>query len=49
MTTTQTIKTFGRYPEIIASITRDQVQEAARRFLNPERLAIAIAGPKETT
>jgi zinc protease len=39
---------YQRYPELIASIKRDQVREAARRFLNPERLAIAIAGPKET-
>jgi zinc protease len=39
---------YQRYPELIASITRDQVQEAAQRFLNPGRLAIAIAGPKET-
>ncbi len=39
---------YQRYPELMASITREQVREAAERFLNPERLAVAIAGPKET-
>jgi zinc protease len=34
-----------RYPEIIASITREQVLQAARQHLDPDRVAIGIAGP----
>lgn len=36
---------YQRYPELIAAITRDEILEAARRFIDPERLVIAIAGP----
>ncbi len=36
---------YQRYPEIIASITSEQVHEAVKRFLNPDQLAIAVAGP----
>lgn len=35
---------YHRYPEIVTSVTRDQVIQAARRFLDPDRLAITIAG-----
>jgi zinc protease len=38
---------YQLYPELIASITRAQVLEAARRFLDSDRLAMAIAGPVE--
>lgn len=35
---------YHRYPELVRSVTRDQVIQAAKRFLDPDRLAIAIAG-----
>lgn len=35
-----------RYPGIIRALTREQLQEAARRYLLPDRLAIAVAGPE---
>jgi zinc protease len=38
---------YQRYPELIGGITRDQILEVARRFIDPERMAIAIAGPEE--
>jgi zinc protease len=38
---------YQRYPAMISAITRDQILDAAQRFLNPDRLAIVIAGPKE--
>ncbi len=38
---------YQRYPELIARITRDEILETAQRFIDPERLAIAIAGPEE--
>ncbi|MDF1499087.1 MAG: pitrilysin family protein [Anaerolineales bacterium] len=38
---------YQRYPELIAGITRAQILETARRFIDPERMAIAIAGPEE--
>jgi zinc protease len=34
-----------RYPALIRSITREQVQAAARKYLDPERFAAAVAGP----
>ncbi len=37
---------YQRYPESILGITRDAVLEAARRYLDPDRLAVAVAGPK---
>jgi zinc protease len=37
---------YQRYPELIAGITREQILETARRFIDPERMAIAIAGPE---
>jgi zinc protease len=36
---------YLRYPEMVRSVTPAQVLTAARKYLNPERLAIAIAGP----
>jgi len=32
---------------MISAITRCQILDAAQRFLDPDRLAIVIAGPKE--
>jgi len=36
---------YRRYADMVRSITPPKVLEAARRFLQPERLAIAYAGP----
>ncbi len=36
---------YQRYPEAVAAVGRTQILEAARRFLDPDRLAIAVAGP----
>lgn len=36
---------YQRYPQIISSVTRDEILESARRYLHPDRLAIGIAGP----
>ncbi len=35
-----------RYPGMIHAITRDQVQAAAQKYLDPERYAAAVAGPE---
>ncbi len=37
-----------RYPGLIEAITAQEVQEAARTYLNPEAYALAIAGPAGT-
>ena len=34
-----------RYPDIVRSLTSEQVTEAARRWLDPDHLVTAIAGP----
>jgi zinc protease len=36
---------FRRYPDMVRAITPENVMTAVRKFLDPERLAIAIAGP----
>jgi zinc protease len=36
---------YQRYPERIAGITREHVRAAAGRFLEPEVMAVAVAGP----
>lgn len=38
---------YKRYPELIAAITREQILEVARKYLDPELLSIAVAGPAE--
>jgi zinc protease len=42
---------YQRFPGLIAEVTREQVLETAARFLDPDQLAIAVAGPgmAETT
>jgi len=37
---------YQRYQNLIAGITRDQILDVGKRFLDPERLAVAIAGPE---
>jgi len=36
---------YVRYAERVSAVTREGVLETARRFLSPDRLAIAVAGP----
>lgn len=36
---------YLRYADIVGAVTREQVLQAAGRYLDPERLAVAIAGP----
>jgi len=36
---------FLRYPQEIQSITAEQILESSQKYLNPDSLAIAIAGP----
>jgi zinc protease len=36
---------YQRYPNLVASLTRQQVLATARRFLEPDLMAIAVAGP----
>lgn len=36
---------YRRYPEMVRAVTREQIRDAAARYLDPERVAIAIAGP----
>ena len=40
--------TYQRYAERIRGITTTAILEAARRYLDPDRLAIAVAGPVGT-
>uniref|UniRef100_A0A7C2WRR5 Insulinase family protein n=2 Tax=Thermorudis TaxID=1649508 RepID=A0A7C2WRR5_9BACT len=37
---------IDRLPDLIGSIGAEQIQEVARRYLDPERMAIAVAGPE---
>jgi zinc protease len=36
---------YQRYPGLVQSVTREAILAAARRYLDPDRLAIALAGP----
>lgn len=36
---------YRRYPDLVRAVTREQVLEAAARYLDPDRLGIAVAGP----
>lgn len=36
---------YQRYPELVAATTREEILDVSRRFLNPDRLAAAVAGP----
>jgi zinc protease len=37
---------YQMYPQVIRAITQEEILDVARRFLNPARLAVAVAGPK---
>jgi len=36
---------YQRYPGLVASVTREQIRDTSRRFLDPDLIAIAVAGP----
>lgn len=36
---------YRRYPDLVNEVTREDVLNAARKFIDPDRLAIAVAGP----
>jgi zinc protease len=36
---------YRRYEEMVRSVTPDMVLEAARKYLDPDKMAIATAGP----
>ncbi len=36
---------YRRYPDLVAALTPDDVLEAATHYIDPARLAIAVAGP----
>ena len=36
---------YRRYPDLVKSVMRADIVEAARKYIDPERLAIATAGP----
>ncbi len=36
---------YRRYASMIRAVTREEVLEAARRYLQPDRMAVAVAGP----
>ena len=37
---------YRRYPDLVRSVTREQVLETARRYLDPERMVIVSSGPE---
>lgn len=36
---------YRRYPDLVRSVTVEQILQAASHYLDPDRLAIAVAGP----
>jgi zinc protease len=38
---------YQRFPGLIRAVTADRILETARRYLHPERMALAVAGPAE--
>jgi zinc protease len=36
---------YMRYPDLVRAVTREEVLAAASRYLDPEKFAIAVAGP----
>ena len=38
---------FLQYPGLVQEITRENVLESSRKFLDPDRLAVAVAGPQQ--
>jgi zinc protease len=38
---------YQRFPGLIRAVNADQILEAARHYLHPDRMALAVAGPPE--
>ncbi|MFZ5818370.1 MAG: M16 family metallopeptidase [Chloroflexota bacterium] len=38
---------YRQYPDLVQAVTLEEVREAARKFIDPARLAIATAGPAD--
>ena len=36
---------YRRYPDLVRAVTPDEVLAAARKYLHPDQLAVAVAGP----
>lgn len=36
---------YRRFPDLVQAVSREEVLETARRYLHPERMASAVAGP----
>ncbi len=36
---------YHRYPDLVRAVTKEQIRDAAARYLQPDKLATAIAGP----
>jgi zinc protease len=36
---------YRRYPDLVRGISREDVLETARRYLQPDKLVTAVAGP----
>jgi predicted Zn-dependent peptidase len=36
---------FLKYPKLVQAITQEDILVASRKYLDPDRLAIAVAGP----
>jgi predicted Zn-dependent peptidase len=36
---------YLRYADLVNEVSRDDVLKSARKFIDPDKLAIAIAGP----
>ena len=37
---------YQRYPQLVTAVGQEEAFQAARTYLDPERLAIAVAGPE---
>ena len=36
---------YRQYPDLVKAVTLDDVRETAQKYIHPERLVIATAGP----
>jgi predicted Zn-dependent peptidase len=36
-----------RFPDLMRAVTKEQIQAAAHKYLDPEHYALAIVGPYE--
>ena len=38
---------YVHYPAVLHEVTREDVRQAARRYLDPDRMAVVAVGPAE--